>query len=248
MAEDLSQKILVAVTTYKRSRERALILGKALRHFRFRNQIPYRVLLVSDGHLNSSPLIDEHVDYIFSRRGPSGLQEGELQSIRVALDFAVAHGFEYMLKMCGDIICNTPEWIAHFFHMMRAKDKVFLSTHCFADDSWIFGTKLFLARCELLHRVYPGSIRESCLETQLTKSLSEAYDLRGLAYMINSWSGEGQESRNEFRDTNCHHAHKIYRFKDLDVGRPLVVRAFNRFVLYPGFRLWYNLGYLNPWR
>lgn len=94
----VSDEVLVAVTTFEGSRERALILQKVLRHFRLKNRRPYRVLPIIDGHLRTQG-IDRYVDYKFSRRRSPGMYPGEYLNIRFALEFATAHGFPYLLKV-----------------------------------------------------------------------------------------------------------------------------------------------------
>jgi hypothetical protein len=246
--EDLSKEILIAVTTFQTSWERTLILRKVLRHFRIKNQkTPYRVLVVSDGPLDSRALA-RYVDYTFCTGSNLGLHRGEHLSIRVALDFALAHGYAYVLKMGGDIICNTDEWVARFFRMMRGQNKSFLSTHWFSDDSYVFGTKFFLAHCELLKKAYPESMEDENLEVRLTQALSQQFDVAEMCYLINSVTGERHETRNELQAAGWQHAHKIYKFKGLDVGLSPAWRAINACLVYPGFRLLYNLRYLHPWR
>jgi hypothetical protein len=245
--DNLAEEILVVVTTFNGSRERNLILRKVLRHFRIKNKIPYAVILLSDGNLDTCSL-DEYVDYHFASSSQLGMNRGEHFSIRVALDFALAQGYKYMLKMGGDIICNRDEWVEHFYKLMRNHGKELLSTHWFYDDSFIFGTKFFLANCEVFKKIYPKTVGSTILETEVTNGIVRHYDFERIAYMINSMTGELHENRNELRALDWQHAHKIYKFKDLDIGHSSVQKNLNKFIVYPGFRLVYNLRYLNPFR
>lgn len=247
MLQDLSDEILIAVTTFRGSWERALILKKVLHHFRAKNRRPYPILLLSDGHW-ASRAADQYVDYRLSMRHTGGMYHGEYWSIRFALDFALARGYPYMLKMGGDIICNTDEWVEHFYRLMRGHGKYFLSTHWFADESYIFGTKFFLVQSAMFHKAFPKSVVTTDFERQITDALRREYDLPSVAYMINSVTGDRRENRNELRAADWQHAHKIYRFKGLDVGLSPVGKAVNAVLVYPGFRLFHNLRYLNPWR
>jgi hypothetical protein len=247
MPRDLSDEILIAVTTFRGSRERELILRKVLRHFRVMNRRPYRVLVLSDGPL-AMRAVQEYADYAFSMRQTPGMYHGEYWSIRFALDFALAQGYPYLLKMGGDIICNTDEWVEHFYRLMRGHGKHFLSTHWFADDSYIFGTKFFLVHSAMFQKAFPRSVVATDFERQITDALRREYVLPSVAYMINSMTGDREENRNELRAADWQHAHKIYRFSGLDVGLSQVQKAINAFLVYPGFRLVHSLRYLNPWR
>jgi len=242
---DLSKEILVVVTTFRGSRERALILCKALRHFRIMNKIPYTVFLLSDGYFDYDSA-KRYIDYKFCSLQQRGLTQGEHFSIRVALDFAIAQGYKYMLKIGGDIICNKNEWVEHFYTLMRSNRKELLSNHDGYDNSFIFGTKFFLANCSVLKSCYPENITTLCIEKEMSDAIAQKYDLQQIAYMINSMTGELHENRNELRAVNWQHAHKIYKFKDLDIGHSSLQKALNKFIVYPGFRLVYNLRYLNP--
>jgi hypothetical protein len=247
MPRDLSDEILIAFTTFRGSRERSLILRKVLRHFRVKNHRPYRVLLLSDGPL-AMKAVQEYADYAFSMRQTPGMYHGEYWSIRFALDFALAQGYPYLLKLGGDIICNTDEWVQHFYDLMRGQRKYFLSTHWFADDSHIFGTKFFLAHAEMLRRAFPDSVVTTDFERQITAALCRAYDLPSVAYLINSMTGERHENRHELRAADWQHAHRLYKFKGLDAGLSPLRQIVNTCVVYPGFRLVSNLRHLNSWR
>ena len=242
---DPAKEILVVVTTFRGSRERALILRKALRHFRIRNKTPYTLFLLSDGNFADTSA-DRYVDHKFASSEQLGMNRGEHFSIQVALDFAIARGYKYLLKMGGDIICNKDEWVEHFYRLMRSHEKELLSTHWFYDDSFIFGTKFFLANCELLKSIYPKTAGAMDLEREISNAIEKRYDFQEIAYMINSITGELHENRNELRAVDWQHAHKIYKFKGLDIERSSLQKVLNAFIVYPGFRFIYNLRYLNP--
>jgi len=91
MPQDVSDEVLITVTTFDGSHKRAPILPKVLRHFRLKSRRPYRVLLISDEHLRTQG-IDRYTDAAFGRRRSPGMYPGEM----------IRSGGTGWLVPCGD--------------------------------------------------------------------------------------------------------------------------------------------------
>ena len=232
---------LIGVTTYAGSLETRLILKRVLRHFRWRNGGDVRLLLVSDGALRDTKT-RSYADYVLARPKRSGLQEGELESLRQMAEFAEREGYRYLVKMCGDVIMNRPDWVSTVVRLLQSQNRRILSTHWFENDSWVVGTKFFAAEVAFLREVLPDKMDAPLLETVITESIKRHYPLKGVAYLINSNTGEANEVENELEEWQWEHAHSLSKFRNLDADASAMEKTANRGVLYPALRILKNLS------
>ncbi|MDP2828655.1 MAG: hypothetical protein Q8O37_08615 [Sulfuricellaceae bacterium] len=231
-----SKKILVGITTYAGNFETRLILRKVLRHFRWKNGSSIDLLVVSDGPI-FDPDIYRYADYVFCRPGPSGLQQGELDSLHLILDFARSRGYDYILKSTGDVILNTSDWVLKVVEMLCEKQRRILSTHWFTAESWITGTKFFAADVDFIERVLPTEMDSPYLEDVFTRSICKNFKIEDVAYLIDSTTGESHEVKHELSAWQWEHAHRLYKFINLDDPTSLVEKVFHRRCLYPALRI-----------
>lgn len=112
-----------------------------------------------------------------------------------------------------------------------------MSTHWFHDDSWIVGTKFFVAKTEFLAQVMPRTIECANLEEALTDSIAAQHPLKLVANLINTNTGERHEVMHELKAWGWEHAHRLSKFVCLDDTSPGWERWFGRLVLYPALRL-----------
>jgi len=238
--DDFPTNTLVGVTTYAGSLETRLILRKVLRHFRWRNGRDVRLLVASDGALTSSG-IREYANHVLERPKRSGLQEGELESLRLMTAFAEREGYRYLVKICGDVIMNRPDWVSTVIGLLRSRKRRILSTHWFGNDSWVVGTKFFAAEVEFLKQVLPEKMDAPLLETVFTASIKRYYLLEDVALLINSNTGEAHQVENELAEWQWEHAHSLAKFRNLDADAGTLEKTMNQCVLYPAFRVLKNL-------
>lgn len=230
------RKILVGLTTYSGNYETRLILRKVLRHFRWRNGRSVDLLVVSDGPI-LDPDVYRYADYVLCRPGPSGLQRGELDSLHLICDFARGKGYDYVLKTAGDVILNTPDWVHKVVGMLRDKKRKILSTHWFTPTSWTVGTKFFAAEVEFLEQVLPTAMDSPYLEDVFTQSISRHFVIENVAHLIDSPTGEFHEVRHELAAWQWEHAHRLYKFRNLDDPTSLWESLVHRCCLYPALRV-----------
>lgn len=220
-------KILVGITTYIGDYEQRLILRKVVRHLRLMNGDNIDVLLVSDGLIEDPSVLSE-IDFLLDRPGPSGLQQGELDSIGQIVKFADEHGYEYVIKFAGDIIMSAPNWAEIVMDSFLQTGKRMLSTHWFEDDSWVVGTKFFVANVGFLQEVLPKDLQNQILEEALTKSIAARYELADVLYLISSNTGERAEVKAELKAWGWEHAHRLSKFCEIDFDQPRWVRLWTR--------------------
>lgn len=230
------RKILVGLTTYAGNFETRLILRKTLRHFRWRNGPSIDLMVVSDG-----PVLDPHVyryaNYVVSRPGPSGLQRGELDSLHLIADFARSRGYDYVVKTSGDVILNAPDWANEVVGLLCDKQKRILSTHWFSPASWVVGTKFFAADVAFLAQVLPTAMDPEGLEETLTRRICKHFPIEEVAYLIDSTTGESHEVKHELLDWQWEHAHRLYKFRNLDDPSSVWEMICHRRCLYPAMRI-----------
>lgn len=66
----MTQKILLALTTYAGDFEQRLILRKVVRHLRAKNKDDVFLLIVSDGKIKDQ-VVHTEADHVIERTGPS---------------------------------------------------------------------------------------------------------------------------------------------------------------------------------
>jgi hypothetical protein len=229
-------EVLVGLTTYAGNFETRAILLKILRHFRARNGSDVKLLIISDG-----PIVDVRVyryaDYVLCRPGPSGLQQGEYDNLRLLADFANGAGYRYVIKTCGDVVINKPNWVATSIAYLKEKGKRLLSTHWFRHNSWIVGTKFFVSEAAFLHKIFPQKITDDCLEENFTENIRRHVILEDTVHLINSTTGEAHEVEAELREWQWEHAHSLHKFRHLDDVAPSFERFFHHYFLYPVLRI-----------
>lgn len=230
------RQVLVGLTTYAGGFENRTILLKALRHFRARNGRRADLVVISDG-----PILDERIyryaDHVLCRPGPSGLQSGELDSLRLLADFAHSRNYRYVIKSCGDVLMNERDWVCKCIDFLREKRVSLFSTHWFSNDSWIVGTKFFVTETAFLRRVLPERIGGGNLEFAFTHAIERQVALKDAVYLINSTTGEAGEVDNELRAWQWEHSHRLHKFRYLDETAPALERLLHRCFLYPALRL-----------
>jgi hypothetical protein len=241
MSDDFPANTLVGVTTYAGSLETRLILKKVLRHFRWRNGGDVRLLVVSDGALRDTKT-RSYADHVLARPKRSGLQEGELESLRQMAEFAEREGYRYLVKIGGDVIMNRPDWVSTVVSLLRSQNRRILSTHWFENNSWVVGTKFFATEVAFLRQILPDKMDAPLLETVFTESIKRHYPLEEVAYLINSNTGEANEVENELEEWQWEHAHSLSKFRNLDADASAMEKTASRGVLYPALRLLKNLG------
>jgi len=231
---------LVGITTYAGNLETRLILKKVLRHFRWRNGTDIKLMVVCDGALEASD-VERYVDHYIARPKRSGLQEGELESLRQMTKYAAEEGYRYLVKISGDVIMNRPDWVLGVIEKLRSQKRQILSTHWFENESWVVGTKFFAAEVGFLQKILPDKMDAPILETVFTKSIRRQYPVEDVAYLINSNTGEAGEVENELQDWQWEHAHSLGKFLNLDAEASSLEKMTNRIVLYPALRALRNL-------
>jgi hypothetical protein len=232
-----TSRVLVGITTYAGSLEQRLILKKILRHLRWRNHMEFDVLVVSDGQLEPEG-ITPAADHLLCRDGPCGLQQGELDSLRIMARFAADRGYQVLVKLAGDVLMNSDNWLADVVAEMKKHQARILSTHWFHDDSWVVGTKFFVADVDFLNQVLPVSLDGELLENALTQSIAKRHPLEQVAFLINSMTGERHEVSGKLAEWQWEHGHRLHKFHELDAGLPGWKRSFNKYLVYWPIRLY----------
>lgn len=235
MSTDLNH-VLVAMTTYPGNFEHRMILHKVLKHFRWRNGWDVKLAVFSDGIMND-PVVSHYANYVIDRPGPSGIYEGELESVRRLADFAQEQGFILIMKTAGDIIMNRDHWVKRTIDYFDAKDCQLLSTHWHENDSWIVGTKFFVCNPAFLKETWPAIRYTSQVEEAFSASIGERYPLQSVVYLINSNTGEADEVEAELKDWRWEHGHRLSKFKQLDDCTPALTRLFHKGFLYQWLRI-----------
>lgn len=232
---DLSN-VLVAMTTYPGGFEHRMILHKVLKHFRWRNGWDIKLAVFSDGIMND-PVVHHYADYVIDRPGPSGIYEGELESVRCLASFARDHGFSVILKTAGDIIMNRNDWVARTIDYFDQKGCRLLSTHWHDNNSWIVGTKFFVCDTGFLALTWPDLRYTNEVEEAFSESISQKFHLEEVVYLINSNTGEADEVEAELKEWRWEHGHRLSKFRQLDDCTPSAIRFFQKAVLYQWLRL-----------
>lgn len=231
---ELSQ-VLVAMTTYPGNFEHRMILHKVLKHFRWRNGWDIKLAVFSDG-IMQDPIVHHYADYVIDRPGPSGIYEGELESVRRLAQFAQTHHFPVIMKTAGDIIMNRDDWVARAVRYFDEKKCRLLSTHWHENESGIVGTKFFICDTEFLSETWPTIRYTSEVEEAFSDSIAERYRPEEVLYLINSNTGEADEVEAELRDWRWEHGHRLSKFKQLDDCTPPLKRFVHKTFLYQWLR------------
>ncbi len=231
----MNQKILVALTTYAGDIEQRLILKKVIRHLRAKNGNDVFLLVISDGFIKDKA-VHNLADIVLSREGPKGLQEGELESISRMIAFAKAHQFKKLIKIAGDVIMTEPNWAKKIMKVFKAKKVNLLSTHWNDDNSWIVGTKFFVADVNFIEKTIPKSLKGEYLENAFTRTITKYFKIKKFVYLINSTTGYRNEVKNELKNWGWEHSHRINKFIYLDEYLSHKEKFFNRLILYPSLK------------
>lgn len=228
--------VLVAMTTYPGNFEHRMILHKVLRHFRWRNGWNVKLAVFSDGIMND-PVVKHYADYVIDRPGPSGIYEGELESVRRLAQFAKDNQYTRIMKTAGDIIMNRDDWVQRTLQYFEDKGCRLLSTHWHENDSWIVGTKFFVCDTDFLLQTWPTMRYTPEVEEAYSASIAAQYPLNETVYLINSNTGEADEVEAELKDWRWEHGHRLSKFKQLDDCTPLLTRWFHKTCLYQYLRI-----------
>ena len=235
MTTDIAN-VLVAMTTYPGNFEHRMILHKVLRHFRWRNGWRIKLAVFSDGIMND-PVVHHHADYVIDRPGPSGIYEGELESVRRLAQFAKEQNFPVIMKTAGDIIMNRDNWVERTVRYYDEQQCRLLSTHWHDNDSGIVGTKFFVCDTDFLLQTWPSTQYTSEVEEAFSASIAGHYRPEDVLYLINSNTGEADEVEAELKEWRWEHGHRLSKFKQLDDCTPAVERFFHRNFLYQWLRV-----------
>jgi hypothetical protein len=232
----MNEKILVAITTYAGDFEQRLILRKVVKHLRCKNKLNIFLLIVSDGYILDSTVY-ELADHVIQRPGPSGLQQGELDSIWQIVSFAKANDFKKIIKSAGDVIFAKSNWASLIINYFNARNIKLLSTHWNYDDSWIIGTKFFVADTSFLEKTLPTKLTSKLLEDTFSHSVSKVSKLKKVVYLINSSTGYRWDAKNELKRWGWEHSHRIHKFKKIDEYEAYLTKKVNKVFLYPVLRI-----------
>ena len=235
MTTDMRQ-VLVAMTTYPGNYEHRMILHKVLKHFRWRNGWQVKLAVFSDGLMND-PIVHHYADYVIDRSGPSGIYEGELESVRRLAAFAKEQGFPVIMKTAGDIIMNRNDWVERAIRYFDEKGCRLLSTHWHYNDSGIVGTKFFICDTNFLLQTWPNIRYTAEVEEAFSDSIAACYKPDQVLYLINSNTGEADEVEAELKDWQWEHGHRLSKFKQLDDCTPTLTRWLHKGFLYQWLRL-----------
>lgn len=229
-------KILVGITTYAGDLENRIILRRILRHLRWRNGWDVEVMVISDGLIRDREVV-RYADHLLCREGPCGLQQGELDSLRLLADFARARDCRFVVKLAGDVLMGRDRWIEAAVAELERSGRKILSTHWFNHDSWVVGTKFFVAETDFLQCVLPRDLGGQCLELALTRNIEREAPVEQLACLVNSMTGEFHETEGRLAEWQWEHAHRLYKFRGLDADCPPWERTLNRYGIYLPLRI-----------
>ena len=235
MTTQISQ-VLVAMTTYPGNFEHRMILHKVLRHFRWRNGWDIKLAVFSDGIMND-PIVHHYANFVIDRPGPSGIYEGELESVRRLAQFARDNQYTVIMKTAGDIIMNRDDWVARALRYYDDRGCRLLSTHWHNNDSGIVGTKFFICDTEFLLQTWPDIRYTSEVEEAFSASIAQHYKPEEVLYLINSNTGEADEVEAELKEWRWEHGHRLSKFKQLDDCTPAVQRWLHTRCLYQWLRV-----------
>ena len=222
---------MIGITTYAGDFEQRTILERAVRHLRWRNGHEIEVVIISDGVIKST-VVDELVNTKIYRSGPSGLQQGELDSLHILANYAREKNYSYVIKTCGDVFLNQTGWANVVIDELKNSKKRLLSTHWFKDNSWIVGTKFFASEVDFLINILPESLNERYLEIELSKRIEQRYNIEDEVFLINSNTGELDEVKDKLADWGWEHAHHLYKLKNLDAECSATKKILNRYFIY----------------
>lgn len=235
MTTEMAQ-LLVAMTTYPGNFEHRMILHKVLKHFRWRNGWNIKLAVFSDG-LMVDPVVHHYADYVLDRPGPSGIYEGELESVRRLAKFAKDNNFPVIMKTAGDIIMNRNGWVERAVRYYDEKNCRLLSTHWHENDSGIVGTKFFICDTDFLLKTWPEIRYTNEVEEAFSATIAERYRPEEVLYLINSNTGEADEVEAELKDWRWEHGHRLSKFRQLDDCTPAHKRFLHKNFLYQWLRL-----------
>lgn len=235
MTTDISN-VLVVMTTYPGNFEHRMILHKVLKHFRWRNGWDVKLAIVSDG-IMKDPLVNLYADFVLDRPGPSGIYQGELESVRRLAKFARDSNFPVIMKTAGDIIMNRDDWVERAVRYYDEKGCRLMSTHWHENNSWIVGTKFFVCDTEFLLETWPTIHYTNEVEEAFSASIAQHYKPKEVLYLINSNTGEAGEVEAELKEWSWEHGHRLSKFVQLDDCTSPVKRFFHKTFLYQLLRI-----------
>lgn len=235
MKTDISN-LLVAMTTYPGNFEHRMILHKVLKHFRWRNGWDVKLAVFSDGIMNDE-IVHHYADFVIDRPGPSGIYQGELESVRRLAQFAKSNNFSVVMKTAGDIIMNRDDWVKRALRYYDDKARRLLSTHWHENDSWIVGTKFFICDTDFLLETWPELRYTPEVEEAFSATIAEKYKPEEVLCLINSNTGEAGEVEAELKDWGWEHSHRLSKFVQLDDCTPPFKSFVHKIFLYQFLRL-----------
>ena len=228
--------VLVAMTTYPGNFEHRMILHKVLKHFRWRNGWDVKLAVFSDGIMDD-PVVHHYADFVIDRHGPSGIYEGELESVRRLAQFAKDNHFPVIMKTAGDIIMNRDDWVKRAISYYDQKTCRLMSTHWHYNDSGIVGTKFFICDTDFLLQTWPDIRYTNEVEEAFSASIAQKFKPKEVLYLINSNTGEADEVEAELKDWRWEHGHRLSKFRQLDDCTPVLQKLVHKGFLYQWLRL-----------
>ena len=228
--------VLVAMTTYPGNFEHRMILHKVLKHFRWRNGWDIKLAVFSDGIMDD-PVVHHYADFVIDRPGPSGIYEGELESVRRLAQFAKDNHYSVIMKTAGDIIMNRDDWVMRAVSYYDQKACRLLSTHWHYNDSGIVGTKFFICDTDFLLQTWPHIRYTNEVEEAFSASIAQKFKPKEVLYLINSNTGEADEVEAELKDWRWEHGHRLSKFRQLDDCTPVLKKLVHKVFLYQWLRL-----------
>lgn len=228
--------VLVAMTTYPGNFEHRMILHKVLKHFRWRNGWDVKLAIFSDGIMNDE-IVHHYADFVQDRAGPSGIYQGELESVRRLAQFAKDNKYTHIMKTAGDIIMNRDDWVRRAVRYYDDQQRRLLSTHWHENDSWIVGTKFFICDTEFLLQTWPEVRYTPEVEETFSASIAQKYKPEEVLYLINSNTGEAGEVEAELKDWKWEHSHRLSKFVQLDDCTSTLKALVHKIFLYQFLRL-----------
>ena len=190
----------------------------------------------SDGVMDD-PVVHHYADYVLDRPGPTGIYEGELESVRRLAQFAKDKQYTVIMKTAGDIIMNRNDWVERAVRYFDEKNCRLLSTHWHENNSGIVGTKFFICDTDFLLETWPNIRYTNEVEEAFTASIAEHFKSDEVLYLINSNTGEADEVEVELKDWCWEHGHRLSKFKQLDDCTPMLKRFIHKTFLYQWLRV-----------